>query len=563
MRELLVVLNTRAQSFLKRVFELRWQTMVQNASSVLIFGGFAVAVFFISRFATNYLITEAHIGLFLFHRFLSMLLYVFFITVNVGNMIVAFSTLYKSQEVNFLMSLPISHAKIFLIKFVDNFFYSSSTLTLLGLAMLLGYGSFFDLPWYYYFFVMFFVLLPFMLIAGILAITTLMLLIKLGTRIGFRLLLVMVLCVYSGGVYLYFEATNPMSLVEDVMKLWPNVNEYMGYLDPPFVKVLPNHWVAEFLYWSLHGDYARAIPYFSMLFLTMLGLIALAGLMARRFYYESWLAVADLQAGRPASAGMSRSRFNVGSGVVKPHWDVLLRRDLLLFLREPSQWLHLLLMVVLLGMFLISLATLKLTFEHPAMQATAFMIIFMFDGFLIASIALRFVFPVVSLEGDAFWCVRTSPMQLRKLYWYKVIMAFVSIGVVAELLTVASVYLFRHDMSLALVSAAIILFVTLTLTSLNVGAGSYFAMYKERNPIRVASSQGASLTFLASMVYLTIVVAVLLIPLNTYFSGSDSAGAMNFRWALMPLAVVAVLSLIIFAISTEVGLRAMRDDLHS
>ncbi|MBI5471292.1 MAG: hypothetical protein HY961_03005 [Ignavibacteriae bacterium] len=569
MRELLVVLNTRAQSFLKRVFELRWQTVVQNISSLLIFGGFAVAVFLVARFATDYLITEAHIGLFLFHRFLSMLLYVFFVTVNVGNMIVAFSTLYKSQEVNFLMSLPISHAKIFLIKFVDNFFYSSSTLTLLGLAMLLGYGSFFDLPWYYYFFVMFFIMLPFMLIAAILAITTLMLLIKLGTRIGFRLLLVLVLCVYSGGVYLYFNATNPMSLVEDVMKLWPNVNEYMGYLDPPFVKVLPNHWVAEFLYWSLHGEYARALPYFSMLFLTMLGLIALAGLMARRFYYESWLAIADLQAGRPAISGKTRSLFASSSflkasflkrSFLKPHWDVLVKRDLSLFLREPSQWLHLLLMVVLLGMFLVSLATLKLTFEQPAMQATAFMIIFMFNGFLIASIALRFVFPTVSLEGDAFWCVRTSPTQLSKLYWYKVVTALVGVGVVAEFLSFVSVFLFRQDASLALVSAIIIFFVTLTLTGLNVGAGSYFAMYKERNPIRVASSQGASLTFLASMLYLTVVVTLSLIPLNNYFTTWHAADGFSIRWALMPLAVIAIISSVIFAFSTRVGLRAIRND---
>ncbi|MEO8169174.1 MAG: hypothetical protein ABI623_13055, partial [bacterium] len=357
MRELLVVLNSRAQSFLKRAFELRWQTVMQNIASVLIFGGFAVAIFFVSRFATDYLLSQAHIGLFLFHRFLSMLLYVFFITVNLGNMIVSFSTLYKSQEVNFLMTLPISHAKIFLIKFVDNFFYSSSTLTLLGLAMLLGYGSYFDLPWYFYFFVMFFVMVPFMLIAGILAITSLMLLIKLGTRIGFRLLLAVMVAAYGLIVYFYFDATSPMKLVENVMKLWPNVNDYLGYLDPPFVKVLPNHWVAEFLYWSVHGDYARAMPYFTLLFLTMLGLIALAGLMARRFYYESWLAVADLKEGE-SQAAQKKPAFSFGNGILKPEWDALLRRDLLLFFREPSQWLHLLLMILLLGMFLISLGTL-------------------------------------------------------------------------------------------------------------------------------------------------------------------------------------------------------------
>ncbi len=560
MRELLTVLNTRAQSFLKRAFEFRWQTIIQNASSLLIFGGFAVAVFFIARFATEYLITNTHIGLFLFHRFLSMILYVFFVTVNVGNMIVSFSTLYKSQEVDFLMSLPISHAKIFLIKFVDNFFYSSSTLTLLGLAMLLGYGSFFDLPWYFYFFVMFFVMLPFLLIAGILAITSLMLLIKLGTRIGFRLLLVVVVCLYASVVYLYFRVTNPMQLVEDVMRHWPNVNEYLGYLDPPFVRFLPNHWVAEFLYWSIQGDYARSMPYFSMLFLTMLGLIALAGLMARRFYYDSWLAVADLQAGRGSKDTTTKSLFRLKNRFLGPRWDALLKRDISLFLREPSQWLHLLLMFMLLCIFLFSLGALRMSFEEPATRAAAFMSVFMFNGFLIASISLRFVFPLVSLEGDAFWTVRTSPLHVRKLFWYKTFVAFFCVSLVAQCLSFASVYMFEKDILLTIVTAIATLFMTLTLVGLNVGAGGYFAMYREKNAMRVASSQGASLTFLASMVYLTAVVSIFMVPLTKFFIATDLAPQVSLQWAYGPLGLIGVISVFFFVFATSIGVRAISQD---
>src|SRR5512135_1893420 len=186
MRQLLLVFNVKAHSFWKSTLDLRPQSLIKNLSSVVIFGGFAVGIFFLARGATAYLIQQAHIGQFLFHRFLSMLLYVFFITVNLGNMIVCYATLYKSEEVNFLMGMPISHEKIFLIKFVDNFFYSSSTLTLLGLAMLLGYGSLYNLPWQFYFFTMFAVLFPFMLIAGILAVMVLMGLLKVASRIGIR-----------------------------------------------------------------------------------------------------------------------------------------------------------------------------------------------------------------------------------------------------------------------------------------------------------------------------------------------------------------------------------------
>jgi ABC-2 type transport system permease protein len=561
MRELLVVLNTRAQSFLKRAFEFRWQTLVQNVATFLIFAGFSVAVFFIARCATDYLISQAHIGLFLFHRFLSMLLYVFFLTVHVGNIVVSFGTLYRSQEVGFLMSLPISHAKIFLIKFVDNFFYSSSTLTLLGFAMLLGYGSSFGMPWHFYFVVMFFVMLPFMLIAGILATTILMVMIQVGARIGFRLLLGLLVAAYVFMVYGYFHAVNPMSLVEDVMKLWPNVNEYLGYLDPPFVKFLPNHWVAEFLYWSIHGEHVRALPYLALLLLTMVGLIALAALIARKYYYSSWLAVSDLQMQRSSVGARESGIFRFGRrGMFTPPLDVLLKRDVALFFREPSQWLHFALMILLLVMFLVSVASLNLRFERPEQQTSAFFTVFLFIGFLVASIVLRFVFPAVSLEGDAFWTVRTSPFAVRRLYWYKVIVSSVLVLLLAEALTVSSVHLFARDAGLTLVASAVIFFVVLTLVSVNVAAGSYFAMFKEKNPIRVASSQGASLTFLGSMIYLTVVAAILMVPLHDYFDRVARAGSTPVRGVSIPLAIIGTVSAVLVAVSTAVGLKSIRRD---
>lgn len=560
MRELLIVLNTRAQSFLKRTFALRWQTLLQNAASFLIFGSFTVAVFFLARFATDYLLNQAHIGLFLFHRMLSMLLYVFFVTVHIGNMIVSFGTLYRSQEVHFLMTLPISHAKIFLIKFVDNFFYSSSTLTLLGLSMLLGYGSFFQLPWYFYFVVMFFVMLPFMLIAGILATTILMMLIQVGSKVGFQWLLVMFLGVYGTFVYGYFHITNPTMLVEEVTKHWPNVNEYLGYLDPPMVKVLPNHWVANFLYWAIQGEYARALPYLSLLVLTMFGLIALAGLVARKYYYQSWLAVVDLQAGKKHE--QEREGFlHLGSG---ERWSsplgVVFRRDVSLFLREPSQWLHLLLMILLLVVFLISVGTMNLRFEHPVMQTNAFLVVFLFNGFLVASIALRFVFPLVSLEGEAFWSVRVSPLSLECLYWYKAGVSLLAVALLAELLAMSSVYLLSRDWILVLLACCVTIVVVATLTSLNLGAGGYFAVYKEKNPIRVASSQGASLTFLAGMFYLTAVTAILVGPLYKYFDNRMANRSDSFPWIVAAVIAIAVISSLFILIATRIGLAAIRRD---
>jgi ABC-2 type transport system permease protein len=562
MRELLLAANLRAQGFLASVSDLSLRGLLKSISSIVIFGGVAVGVFFLSRGTTEYLLEQAHIGPFLYHRFLSMLLYVFFITVNVGNMIVCYATLYRSDEVRFLMALPLAHEKIFLLKFVDNFFYSSSTLTLLGMAWLFGYGSFYHMPWHFYLFAAAAVLIPFMLIAGLAAVTTLMVLIRAAARIGVRWLLGLIVAVYAVAVYAYFRITNPVQMVKNVMQHYPNVNEYFGYLDAPFVRFLPNHWVSEYLYWSVLGDGVRAFPYLFMLLITLAALVLLAWQMARRLYYDSWVSAADALAARGERRQRRSLRFLElgGPAILRGPADVFARRDLWMFLREPSQWLHLGMMVVLLAMFVMSVSSLEMKTSQALLQAVTFIVVFLFNGFLVASITLRFVFPAVSMEGDAFWAVRSAPVSLTKLYWGKLLAALAGVVFVAELLALLSIGLIRDSAPLLALSSVSAASVALALTSLNLGAGAAFAVYREKNPIRIASTQGASLTFLLSMMYLAFVVAVLVLPLHAHFEalhrGEDASGT----WILVPLAVIVAGSLAVFALSTNVGLRAIRRD---
>ena len=563
MRELLLVFNVKATSFLASSFDLRPRSLLKNISSLIIFGSVALGVFLLSRSITSYLITQAHIGQFLYHRFLSMLLYVFFITVNLGNMIVCYATLYRSEEVNFLMGLPVHHEKIFLVKFVDNFFYSSSTLTLLGLSWLLGYGAFFHMPWSFYLVTMFAVLIPFMLIAGLAAVITLMALIRVASRIGIRWLLAIVVTVYVTAIYLYFRITNPVQLVSEVMKQYPNVDDYFGYLDAPLVRYLPNHWVSEFLYWTINGDSVRAFPHFLMLIVALVTLGVAAALMARRYYYASWVAASDARSLGGERRPLFRLRFlEFGTPpVLSSARDVLVRRDLWMFLREPSQWLHLLLMLLLLVIFLVSVSSLDLRLSHSFMQVVTFLVVFLFNGFLVASVSLRFVFPLVSLEGESFWVVRSAPVSLRKIYWYKFLLSFLVVGALAQVLAVLSVGMVRNNPHLVILSSVCTGFVSLALTSMNLGAGTVFVTFREKNPIRIASTQGASLTFLISMIYLAIVMGVMVWPLMRYFDRLIQTGMGTMDFLYLPMVLVGVLSTLVFLVSTRIGQRAITRDI--
>jgi ABC-2 type transport system permease protein len=320
--------------------------------------------------------------------------------------------------------------------------------------------------------------------------------------------------------------------------------------------------VTEFFYWSINDDPTKAIANLALLFFTMLGLIVVAGLIGRRYYYESWLAVTDAQTMMgPARRTLRLRMLEFGRrSFLPPQADAILKRDAWLFLREPSQWLHLLLMLVLLCIFLISMNSLQLRLSNPLLQAVSFLVVFLFNGFLIASIALRFVFPSVSLEGETFWAVRTSPLSLKSLYVHKFSFSFLTLLILAELLSVISVGMLRRDPSLMKLAAFCTGWIALGLTSLNLGAGTYFAAFKEKNPIRVASSQGASITFLVSMVYLSVVVGIMVVPLNRYFERSLLFGVGSSSWIVLPVVSVGILSVLLFMVSSSIGLKSIQRD---
>jgi hypothetical protein len=131
---------------------------------------------------------------------------------------------------------------------------------------------------------------------------------------------------------------------------------------------------------------------------------------------------------------------------------------------------------------------------------------------------------------------------------------------IAESLVAASTYLLRSDPVLVRFVLATMGSIAVGLTGLNLGAGAYFAAYREKNPIRIASSQGASLTFLASMSYLSFCAMIIVLPLKRYFDNLILRGWLTTDWMVLPIVLVAVLSVVVFVVSTGVGLRAFHRD---
>lgn len=563
MNTILHIVYYKMLIFLKSNTNYNLLSVIKNLGSTLVYAVFAYGCFVMTQNTINYLIETVRIGNFLLHRFVLVVLFIFFIAINIGNMIVSFSTLYKSKEVFYLITKPISFTKIFLIKFLDNFFYSSATLLLIVSAVMIGYGYFFKLNYWLYPFILLVLILPFMLIAGSAGVIVLLLVLRLSAKWGFKKVISFIGLIYISGIITFYFVSNPIKLVERVFDYYPHINQYFGFLESGLVKFLPNYWIAESLYWISENRFDRAIPYIYVNFLVCITVFLLTLFIAKKWFYTTWLASLKINSElktvfrtKKLFFGFEhKSRLNVFD-------ESILKREFWLFFREPNQWLHLLVMLFLITVFVSSISGIDIIIlkaYNQYLKTLIYLIVTLFISFLIASLALRFVFPLISLEGEALWKIRSAPINFNKLLGKRLLIYFLIISFIGQVISFFSNYQF--PLFLSVIAQFNTLLATITLVSMNFGMGGLFANYKEKNAIRLASSQGASITFLFTLLYLVLIMVILFIPVSNYFFSIER----NLSFSGNALIISSTLLVIIAATSSyfflRIGFKSFKQDI--
>jgi hypothetical protein len=91
--------------------------------------------------------------------------------------------------------------------------------------------------------------------------------------------------------------------------------------------------------------------------------------------------------------------------------------------------------------------------------------------------------------------------------------------------------------------------------------GGYFSNYKEKNPIRIASSQGASITFLFILLYLVLLIALLFIPVYDYFQSTHMFLHSPMYNLIIVSSILCGLSIISAFVFINLGLKSFQRDI--
>jgi ABC-2 type transport system permease protein len=179
-------------------------------------------------------------------------------------------------------------------------------------------------------------------------------------------------------------------------------------------------------------------------------------------------------------------------------------------------------------------------------------------GFVLASIAARFIFPAVSLEGRQMWLLRSSPLDLRALLWSKYWVGTIPLLVLALLLTGLTNVLLDVGSFMMAVSLITICALTLAIAALALGYGTLYPQFETENAAQIPTSFGGLVFMMTTVALLAAVIFALWQAVYTYVRAVyDHQPVVINGWMVLWFAVAAIPIVAAMVIPLRVALRKM------
>lgn len=284
-------------------------------------------------------------------------------------------------------------------------------------------------------------------------------------------------------------------------------------IDLPEAERTPAGWLARSVMDLTAGD--RPASDAALLAATAAVSIAIFLILARRFYFESWVRAREGMAPVAIGAGAAESLMDRLTRSTRSDLRALLTKEVRVVTRDAAQWSQLFLMLALMFIYLYNIQMMPLEGDARAILL-AWLNVGM-AGFVIAAICLRFAYPSLSAEGRSFWLIETSPVSYRSLLWIKVFVYSAPLLLLDALLIAAANILLDAPTSLWLPTLGGSLLMTFTLVALGVGMGGLWPDFRRENPMEVALSLGGFAYMTLSLLYVGMVMFLFARPAVRFF----------------------------------------------
>jgi ABC-2 type transport system permease protein len=454
------------------------------------------------------------IGDILAAKLLGMAFLTFLMILVLSNVITSLSTFFLSEDLELVVAAPVESESVYGARLIETIVDSSWMVALLAIPLLLAYGVVYAADPRYYLLAAG-TLVPFVVIPAVIGSAVTLVLVNVFPARRTRDLLALVGLFAAAGVVALFRFLRPERLMRP--EEFRDLVDFIAVLRTPTSSWFPSEWVSVALMSYLGGSF-EWFP-FAFLWSTAAMCVVLGAWLHRRYYGTGFTRAqegAQLRGGRARSVLVDRLFARA-----KPSTRGVIAKEVRVFFRDTTQWSQLILLAVLVAVYVYNITVLPLYTGEQVSFLLINVISFLnlgLAGFVVAAIAARFVFPAMSIEGRMMWLLRSSPLDVSRLFWSKYWIGTVPLLVVAlPLIVITNIVLEASPFILILTSLTMI-GVTFALTALALGFGALYPNYETENVAEIPTSFGGLLFMMAAVTYLAGVIILEAWPVYLFLS---------------------------------------------
>ncbi|MDR3113771.1 MAG: hypothetical protein LBU09_05280 [Endomicrobium sp.] len=493
-------------SFKNKISALKFRDDLKAAFFIFIGINIAVIIYFSSYAFLKYINSVAVAGPLIANKLTALIFLTAFMMTVLSSVIVSFSTLYFAKDVKWLLTSPIKTSSVFSFKALSASFYASWMVFAICVPFLAALGAVKGAG------VSFYVLsavliIPFLAGAGFTGSAASVIIMKFFPAAKVRNMIFVTGAAFFTVLLVILRLSQPEKFVSS--QGFEMLSEYLGYLDAPTAKFLPSWWYSAGVFSLIGGRVSKVIFY-------SLSLVSFAG---ASFFVLKFLAklffIDGLNEGQAfAQVKKKKESFKTRGAVL-----AVLQKDVKVFFRDTGQWSQILILASIILVYLFSIY--KLSFETLKMHNTMSVVNCALIWFIAAAAALRLSFPLISLEGESFWFLLSSPVHRMKIFSEKIVFAAVPVVFTSLVLTVAANKMMGISAPVFVLTLAASIFVSALISCLAVSSGTVLPKFNYSNIPQIESSLGGLVFMLLSFFVIIVNIVLIMQPVRMFYSGSS------------------------------------------
>ncbi|MFZ2197098.1 MAG: hypothetical protein WAV13_05145 [Thermodesulfovibrionales bacterium] len=407
-----------------------------------------------------------------------------------SNVITAISSFYLSKDMPFLLTKPVSLKDIIRLKSLVTFFNSSWMVMSFIPPVFIAYGVSYHASADYYI-VISSVFILFLLLTAGLGIGIAHLLIRFFPARRTKIVLMGVGMFLFLLLYFAIKSIMPRTLEtpEDLL------GSFMTFrTDSP---LLPGYWITETVLPLLRGK-TPEVFYALVLLSNCMFFSLISFIIGMRIFRRN---VEKFQpSGGVTGTGLLR-------GLYPDQRTAVFYKDVLVFFRDTGQWSQVAIIGALVMVYVYNFKSVPIdamTGLTPFIRELVLLLNMTMAGLVLSAVSARFLYTSVSLEGEAFWIMRTSPVNISRFLWSKFLYGCLAVTLIIVLVVFLTNLAINVTGPLMYASIGTALLLCISVSGLGTGLGAIYPKFRYENIASVSMSlSGMAFMVLAFLVVLS------------------------------------------------------------